>query len=86
MRARMWLVTCVVVVLSGSGGLAEQEMTGCEPVGDIRFICDLVGPEDLAILPGEEWVIASGNQEGGRIHLVDVADKSTSVLLSLIHI
>ena len=35
------------------------------PVGEIQFICDLISPEDLAVLPGEEWVIASGNQEGG---------------------
>ena len=80
MRARTLLVACLAVVWSGSGGFAEQETPGCEPVGEIRFICDLIGPEDLAVVPGEEWVIASGNQEGGRIHLVNVADKSTSVL------
>ncbi len=80
MRTRTLLVACVAVVLSGSGGRAEQAPPGCEPVGDIRFICDLSGPEDLAVVPGAEWVIASGNQEGGRIHLVNVADKTTSVL------
>jgi hypothetical protein len=52
----------------------------CEPVGEIQFICDLISPEDLAILPGSEWVIASGAQEGGRIHLVSVGDKTTTVL------
>ena len=51
MRAGMWLAVGVAVLLSGSGGLAEQETSGCEPVGDIRFICDLIGPEDLAIVP-----------------------------------
>ncbi len=52
----------------------------CEPVGEIQFICDLISPEDLAILPGSEWVIASGAQEGGRLHLVSVRDKTTTVL------
>ncbi len=80
MRARTLLVACVAVVLSGAGGLAGQAPPGCEPVGEIRFICDLIGPEDLAVVPGAEWVIASGNQEGGRIHLVDVDEKTTSVL------
>ena len=32
----------------------------CAPVGEIQFICNLISPEDLAVLPGEEWVIASG--------------------------
>ena len=53
---------------------------GCAPVGNIRFICDLISPEDLAVIPGEEWVIASGNQQGGKIHLVSVRNKTTSVL------
>lgn len=52
----------------------------CEPVGEIQFICDLVSPEDLAVIPGSEWVIASGAREGGRIHLVSVRDKTTTVL------
>ena len=79
-RTRTGLAACVAVVLFGSEGLAEQAPPGCEPVGDIRFICDLTGPEDLAVVPGAEWVIASGNQAGGRIHLVDVDEKTTSVL------
>ena len=52
----------------------------CDPVGDVRFLCDMVSPEDIAVLPGAEWAIASGAREGGRLHLVNVADKSTSVL------
>ena len=52
----------------------------CEPVGEIQFICDLVSPEDIAIVPGSEWAIASGAREGGRIHLVSVRDKTTTVL------
>ena len=30
--------------------------TDCVPSGNIRFICDLISPEDLAVIPGEEWV------------------------------
>ena len=50
---------------------AEPAATACEPVGEIQFICDLISPEDLAIIPASEWLIASGNQEGGKIHLVN---------------
>ncbi|MGI9584515.1 MAG: hypothetical protein ACR2N7_02890 [Acidimicrobiia bacterium] len=49
-------------------------------MGEIRFICNLISPEDLAVVPGSEWVIASGNRDGGRVHLVSVRDKTASVL------
>ncbi len=52
----------------------------CETVGAIQFICDLISPEDLAVVPGSEWVIASGNRPGGRIHLVSVRDKTATEL------
>lgn len=52
----------------------------CDAVGEIQFICDVIGPEDLAIVPGSQWVIASGNQEGGRIQLVNVRDKTATTL------
>ena len=61
-------------------GYAVIGATACEPVGEIQFICGLISPEDLAILPGSEWIIASGNREGGRIHLVNVREKTTTVL------
>ena len=50
----------------------------CEAVGEIQFICGVISPEDLAIVPGAEWVIASGDQEGGRIQLVSVRDKTAT--------
>ena len=37
----------------------------CDPVGDVQFLCDMVSPEDIAVLPGAEWAIASGAREGG---------------------
>lgn len=61
-------------------GAAASGAAACEPVGDIQFICDLIGPEDLAIVPGGGWVIASGNQAGGRIQLVHARDKTATVL------
>lgn len=52
----------------------------CEPVGEIRFICDLVSPEDLAVVPGSEWLITSGTREPGGLRLVSVRDKTATVL------
>jgi hypothetical protein len=61
-------------------GYATVGAAPCTPVGEIRFICTLVSPEDLAIVPGTEWMIASGNREGGRLHLVSVRQKTATVL------
>jgi hypothetical protein len=59
---------------------AAPGATPCNAVGDIRFVCGLISAEDLAVLPGSEWVIASGNREGGRLHLVNVRSKTATVL------
>lgn len=61
-------------------GYATIGATPCAPVGEIQFVCDLISAEDLAIVPGSEWVIASGNREGGRLHLVSVRTKTAAVL------
>ena len=52
----------------------------CEPVGDVGFICDMVSPEDIAVIPGAEWAIASGAREGGRIHLLNISEKTSTLL------
>ena len=52
----------------------------CDPVEDVRFICDMVSPEDIVVVPGAEWAIVSGAREGGRINLVNVGDKASTVL------
>ena len=61
-------------------GYAAIGATPCTPVGEVQFICGLISAEDLAIVPGSEWVIASGNREGGRLHLVNVRNKTATVL------
>ena len=70
----------LLFVVSLSLGAAEQNAATCDAVGEIQFICDVISPEDLAIIPGEEWIIASGDQEGGRIQLVNVQDKTATIL------
>ena len=59
---------------------AGPRAAGCDPAGDVRFICDQVGPEDLAVVPGSEWVISAGMAANGAIRLINLKDKTTSVL------
>jgi WD40 repeat protein len=53
---------------------------GCDPVGNVRFVCNQAGPEDLALVPGGEWVLSSGMVANGAIRLIRVRDKTTTVL------
>jgi hypothetical protein len=43
----------------------------CRSEGDLSFVCGPRKPEDLAVLPGTDWLIASGMEEGGGLHLID---------------
>lgn len=62
------------------GWTAQAKAAGCDPNGSIRFICDQLGPEDLVIVPGSQWVVASGMLANGAIRLVNLRDKTTTVL------
>ena len=70
----------IVITLSLVGGSVEAKAAGCEAIGNVRFICDQLGPEDLAPVPGAEWVISSGMVANGAIRLINLRDKSTTVL------
>src|SRR5438105_976781 len=70
----------IVITLSLVGGGVEAKAAGCEAIGSVRFICDQLGPEDLAVVPGSEWVISSGMVANGAIRLINLRDKSTTVL------
>jgi hypothetical protein len=61
-------------------GYAAVGATPCTALGDIRFICGMASPEDLALVPGSEWVIASGNREGGGLHLINLKARTSTVL------
>jgi hypothetical protein len=47
----------------------------CAPVGGLSFVCGLNGPEDIALIPGTRWLVASGLAKGGGIRLVDTEAK-----------
>jgi hypothetical protein len=70
----------IVITLSLIGGSIEARAAGCEAIGNVRFICDQLGPEDLAAVPGSDWVLASGMAANGAIRLINLRDKSTTVL------
>ena len=74
------LMSLGIVITSLLGGNVAAGAAGCEAVGSVRFICNQLGPEDLAVVPGSEWVLSSGMAANGAIRLINLRDKSTTVL------
>ena len=69
----------IVVWLFLLGNL-EARAAGCDPIGNVRFICDQIGPEDLVVVSGSEWVLSSGMVANGAIRLINLRDNTTTVL------
>ena len=78
MKMLAWLgLTVAFAFPQGTGG---AKPTGCDPLGNVQFVCGLVGPEDLVVVPGSDLVIASGDAAPGAITLVSVRDKAIMAL------
>ena len=69
------LVVFALIIVTAGGTAA-----GCDPAGDVRFLCDQLAPEDLVSVPDSPWVIASGMAANGAIRLINVRDKTTTTL------
>src|SRR6267143_2472711 len=77
MKMLMSLGFAVTFLLFGN---TEASAAGCDAAGNVRFICDQLGPEDLVAVPGSEWVLSSGTAVNGAIRLINIRDKTTTVL------
>ena len=82
----MKLQVCAVlafVITSSFGVSAQQAQTSpppdCRPVGDVQFACGQQGPEDLVVVPGGQWVVASAFGGTGGIYLVRASDRTTTL-------
>lgn len=65
----------LLLILFESNTLAAQS---CIPDGDVQFVCGTTNPEDLYLVPGTSWVIASGriSDVEGPIYAVNIHDYS----------
>src|SRR6266542_2825171 len=62
--------------LAGQANVAA----GCNPEGHIRYVCGQQAPEDLVLVPGSQWVLASSHAATGGINLINVRDHSTRLV------
>ena len=52
----------------------------CAPAGGLDFICGAANAEDLVLVPGTDWIIASGMTAGTGLALIDSRNGASSVL------
>ena len=73
---RLWALaaTGVLVTFLGWNGVRAA---GCDREGPVRFICGMVSPEDLVALPGTDWILVSGYETGGALHMVNARTEKT---------
>lgn len=78
---RLPTLLALLIVFALPAGLAGQGTAPapCTPLGNVQFVCGQQAPEDLAVMPGSEWVFASSFAGNGGIRLINVRDKSTAV-------
>lgn len=67
------------VLIAGCAFSAHAQQ-GCEPSGEVSFVCGVTNPEDLVLVPGTTWIVSSGMADGGGFYLVDSSAGSATVL------
>src|SRR6185295_10513963 len=58
----------------------SAQTPACGPSGGLNFICGLQAAEDLVLVPGTRWLIASGMTAGSGLHLIDTQAKTARSL------
>jgi hypothetical protein len=64
------------LAIGGSSSIGVAQPAACAPSGGLTFICGVQNPEDLVLVPGTRWLIASGMAPGSGLHLVDTRAKT----------
>jgi len=69
----------LVLALVSSFGLSAQAPVNCQPAGDVQVVCGQNGPEDLVVLPGAQWVVASSFGGNGGIYVIRASDRTSTL-------
>jgi hypothetical protein len=80
MSMRLSIALGLLIAFVAPQGDPAKRPAGCDPAGNVQFVCGFVGPEDLVRVPDSNWVIASGDAAPGAITLVNVRDRKATPL------
>jgi len=69
----------LAAVIVWTSGASAQAPADCAASGGVQFVCGQQGPEDLVVLPGAQWVVASSFGGSGGIYLIRVSDKTSTL-------
>src|SRR5215813_3223652 len=76
-------VLCALALPSAMAGQARrgQPAPPCMPKGanGIQYVCNQTAPEDLVLVPGSEWIVATSYGGKGGLQLINVKEKTTSL-------
>lgn len=81
--SKVGLILSFFCVLAGCGA-REPEIVGCEPVGDIRPVCGMQTPEDMAALPDDRHLLLAHfggmHNASGSLGLFDTSTEQLTPL------
>ena len=80
---RATLVALALISISAAGVSAQppaaQPAPPCVPSAEgVQFVCGQLAPEDLVLVPGNQWVVASSFSGAGGLYLIRVSDRTSS--------
>ena len=75
---RMCLIGIGTALVLSAAVAAQQQAADCSPAGDVRFVCGLQAPEDLVVVPGEQWVVAAAYSGTGGVYLIRTSNRTST--------
>ena len=76
MAAAALLLGALIGTTAPSKALAAPAPADCRPVNGYGFVCGLIRAEDLKLIPGTRWLVASGIADGAGLKLIDTDAKT----------
>ena len=78
MRTPTFIDAALLLLVLGVSEHPLAQTGPCPGSAAVQYVCQQAGPEDLAVIRGGQWVIASGQVANGAVRLINVADRSTT--------
>src|SRR5215207_9578000 len=73
----------VLLVPAGAGAQGPRGAVPppCVPqaANGLQYVCGQTAPEDLILVPGGEWIVATAYAAPGGIHIINVKDKTSTL-------